>query len=257
MSIAIYNNLMKVLSQRKSEMIRPIMAKVQELKNLNYHPEHAIKLLTDAGNKLDIVEAAVKMVYDGILNDHRPPTSYEDIKPLIEATLCSEHPKDIMKVLTAKTYCGQIISISDAQELQLEQVIAAAQNYRSAAILEDLHEALQPYVEDMIIHANMLSKKNIKVEASSLAEREALDKYFDWFGIWPPETQKAVVKTSENKPKGKIITAQVLEDGSEWYFCPKDQYEINVENSCKEAQCPFFEEKKTASGHVKKCYFTK
>lgn len=236
-------------------MIRPIMAKVHELKTLNYHPEETIKLLVDAGNKLELVEAAVEIVYSGSINDRRPPKDYDDVRPLINATLCNVNPAEIVRVLTAKTYCGCIMPIEHAQQLDLERVIAACQEFGSDAILRDVHETLQPYVEEMIIHVNMLSKNHANVDTTTY-EKDILSKYFDFFGIWPPETQRGLIsKVTQTRSAGVVITAEEMDDGSEWFFCPKDQDEINVDNHCRNG-CPFFEEHKKKLGKaIKKCYF--
>lgn len=245
MSTVVYEQLMRVLSKRKQDMIRSVVAKVKEMQ-ADYNIEQIAHKLSLEGHNEDVIDAAIKVAFDGSIIDSKPPENYEDVRTIIEATLASEHPRKIVKALTSRTKIGQIIPSHMAEALNLEYLIAYAQNQKSKAVINEIHKDLKPFIENVLVNVALLSKeKTKKIAGLSDADREVHDLWFDMFGIWTPDTIKSYYKTaicSDN-----LILSSTYEDGKEYTYCPKDKTEITVDNVCKQS-CPFYRMIHTASG---------
>jgi hypothetical protein len=253
----VYEHYMQGLAKRKQDMIRPIVAKVKDLKAQDYDPEMVVNVLYNEGcHALPLIEAAINAVYVDALADHRPPRKYEDVKHIIEASLLTEHPKQIVTTLTARTNYGSIMPVAVADQLNLEQYIAYVQQRRDEPLIAELHKTLKPYVENTIINLQAEAENGKVVTASSEKESQTIDRWFEWFGLWPPTTQKAFAKNSYSG--GSIMHTENYEDG-EYTFCPMHKTEINVERVCRASSCAFYAEAKTASTGepVKICKFAK
>jgi len=237
-------------------MVRSVVAKVKELQ-VDYNAEQITHRLLTEGHNYDVVEAAIKVAFDSNLADERPPESYDDIRHIIQATLYSEPPRKVVKALTCTTSLGQIMPVSTADKLGLEACIAYIQSQRSEAVLEEIHKSLSPFVENMVINLSLAAQEeSLFTYASSELERQTWDQWYEWFGIWLPETQKAFTKKAATE--GNEIIAEVYEDGSEYTYCPKYDTEINVHSVCRASKCPFYNEIRTASGESHKfCKFKK
>jgi hypothetical protein len=259
MSNAIYERLMNDLAKRNQNMISAVVARARDLQAEGYDIEQIYTNLSTQGSNHDIIIAALKVITNEHLSDLRPPNRYADIEHIVESTIYSKDPKEIVKVLTAKTSFGQIMPQQHALDLKLEKHIAFCQNSESPAIMEELHKTLKPYLHNMIIHMNMLSQNKKIVKASTDFEQKVADKYLEWFGLWAPETQKAYKKTANtNDYDYSEISIVTDENGREQTYCPMYKAEINVDNVCA-SSCPFFKQIKVASinEESKRCYFKK
>jgi hypothetical protein len=225
-------------------MARPIVARAKELKILGYDVQQSAKILMEEDNNLDIIEYALYCAYDKNLSVERPPRSYLDIKLAIQATLYAENQKEIIKVLTANTVYGCIITQDDAAVLDLETTIHYCRRHRSDVIMNEIHETLKPYFENMI---KILGASKCEQQLSD-NEIDIIQKWCDWFGLWTKEMQ---LNASQHNPNcGSIIHIESYEQG-EYSYCHKYKTEINVNNICKFAACPFYDERY----NERKCYF--
>jgi len=255
MSQAVYNQFMKVLDRRNDEMTRPIVARAKELKILGYNVEQAASILSDEGNNLDLVEAALYSAYDYRLAEETVPRDYESIKNTVRATIYTESSQEIVKVLTGNTPYGSIMTAADAAALDLENNINYCKRTRSESVLNEIHAALKPFINNMIIELSLAAREEKIASAPSPFEEYIIDKWSNWFGLWSPTTQVGMSKIASEK--GTTINVEEYE-GGEYAYCPKYKTEINVDNVCKFAKCPFYKEIHVASREaVRKCHFTK
>ena len=232
-------------------MIRPVVARAKDLKANGYSLEQIASSLIQEGNNIDLVEAAIATAFDNRLSKELPPRNYNDIKHIVQATLLTQNPKDIIQILTAYTQYGQIMPVNDAEYFQLEELLAYAAHNRSAAVMGEIHETLSEYFNNVIENVTLAARME-KTASTNKREEYIIDKWFEWFGIWPPQIQQCLTTTASQP-----IISEEYEDG-EYTFCPKYKTEINVDNVCKSAGCPFYQEIKTASRQcIKKCKFSK
>lgn len=261
MSNEIYERLMSDLAKRKQNMISSVVARAKDLQADGNELEQIYELLSAQGVNHDIIVAALRVISDDHLSDLKPPDKFEDVRHILESTLYTQRVKDIISTLTAKTSFGQIMPLAHAQDLDLENNIEYARLTDSKAVMDEIIMALKPYIQNMIVHMNMLSQNKKTVEASTDLEQKIADRYMEWFGLWLPETQKAyrkkVTASYDDDESGSELDVICDESGREQTFCPMYKTEININNVC--GACPFYYEIKIAStGNVsKRCKFRK
>lgn len=233
--MSIYDNYMKVWAEKEKDMARPVVARVKDLKARNYSADDIAITLYNEGHNIDHIEAAIKSAF--VISDNNPPTSYEDVKHIIQASVLTEHPRELISVLTANTSYGRIIPQDHSTHYNLEQFIAHCQINRNDQMTDELHKLLKPYVENMIVNMESLAKNKIKT-ASNERESEIINKWIDWLGIWTPMMYNSV-RTN------KFASQKIIEekyDGESFTFCQKDKTEVSVDYGCIECECPFFQE---------------
>jgi hypothetical protein len=255
MSNAIYERLMNDLAKKEQNMLNSIIARIKTLKAEGNENEQVYAILANEGIGDEILKTSINAVEKGFVSGMKPPKKYADVKHIIQATLYIYDPKEIIKTLTSKTHFGQIMPQEHAENLGLEEILAYCQNSESKKVAEEIHEILKPYVENMITHMNMVAQNKKTIKASNDMEQKTIDRYFEWLGIWPSETQKAFNKTASFS--GNEIVEVENECGTTNTFCPMYKTEVNIGKIC--STCGFYEEIKVASGDgvSKHCRFSK
>lgn len=239
-------------------MINSVIARAKELQAEGYDYEYIYATLQAQRVDKNVIIAALKAISHEHTSEIKPPKQYDDIYHIIESTIYSQPPKEIIKVLTTVTSFGQIIPIEHSNTIDLEYLIHYCQNQENSSIIDELHETLKPYIQNMIEHLELLSRFDNKIQPNTPLEQKIIDRYIEWFGLWSPEMQASYREAlrKEEDFSSEIDIVYDYDDRGRT-FCPMYKTEINVSTICE--KCPFFLEIYDEENDeiIKKCKFRK
>jgi hypothetical protein len=149
----------------------------EKLKEENYSVGDASDILVAADYDLKIVDAAIKNVYSEEEEDEEEqkgvaafvvPTSYEDVKPLVEKSLVESSARDFMEKLARSAY-PIIPNLPDNKFESFIRVAARAKEDENALVI--LHKDLLPFIESAMYESvKIAEKKQSKANVSSTGD---------------------------------------------------------------------------------------
>lgn len=234
----------------------------------------AVDLLIGEGEKLSDVERVAQYILSQaedenivVASGNKIPTRYSDIKDTVEELVKDLSPKDFASAFASK---NSLMCLSDKKYENFEKLVWFAKKHpENINFMEEIHDKLQPYVDQAIQDSQLLaqeasntnnfkfkqaSKDIYKVKDGKNAYQVNLEnktctcnKYilcsYNLLKIPCEHILEASKKFSSNFSEDmigeKVVFAQRTGANSRYAWCDKENNEIMIENSCIKSNCPF------------------
>lgn len=156
-----WNNQLTAGTQRERQTV--LVRAAQTLRNSGYEQREALDMLLADHADVNAVEGAIEFVFADAKTENAKevaasvvvPTSYKDIKSVVENQLAEMGPNNFIGALCDSEY--PIIRTSKRGRESLVRLAESATSMRHA--MNSLHETLAPYFETVMLDSVLLADK--------------------------------------------------------------------------------------------------
>lgn len=212
----------------------------------------------------------------------RVPRHYADVKDKVEKIVLSMPSSDVIGLIVGNgrnRFSIGRMSKKETEDFSSLVRMAKAQRGENPMVINAIHSILESHIQNSIMDTEIKAKENISIEWSddgmtatasdehgnhrvSLKDDSCTcDRYvlggFKHLGLMCEHVLEANrIAAGENWGEmtgAKKVFAQSSNDGVRYAWCDRLDREIDISASCKDAECPFFQED---SGDFIRCGFT-
>jgi hypothetical protein len=242
-----------------------------------YNLEQAVDLLIGDGDSLEDINKIVEhLLYQEkeeeiktSSNNGKIPVKYADIKDDIASLLNKFKPEEFTSIFASK---NSLMSLSDKKYNDFNKLIWYAKKHpEDSQLLEEVHNYMQPYVEQAIQDSQILAKEakdnslfKFKKIANNLYKVKEKDNtyqvdlenktctcpryVFCGFNLLNLPCEH-IIEASRNFDKNftediignRTVYAKNYGNNVRYAWCARSNSEIVIEDSCINANCPFFQ----------------
>ena len=257
--------------------LEKVASKMNTRLSQGFSVEEAVDLLISEGEHLENVQKVAEYVYQELNKDDSvevktasSPVKYADVQDKIEELVKSLGGVEFVNVFASK---NSLMDLSSKKRDQLEKLIwYARQRPEDRRVMADVHQLVQPYVEEAIQDSQVLARNaeqkssfKFKKEAENIFRVKDDSKYYHVdiahktctcpryvlcsFNILNIPCEHLLVAAKEFDPNfkeevigTKKVYAQSYGNNQRFGWCDKLQSEIKIEQACVEANCPFMQQ---------------
>lgn len=275
---AIYNWSNHLVPNTKGQIER-IAQKLNQRLGEGFNVTEAIDLLLGEGEDLDTIQKVANLLEQDeeeetltVSSSRKIPVRYADIQDGVANLIKKLKPEEFTEIFASKS---SLMSLSEKKQDEFKELVWYAKRHpEDTGLQEELHNYLQPYVDQAIQDSQILAKeaqdsgayKFKKVASSNYRVKDAGNVYqvditaktctcpryilcgFNMLGL-PCEHILAASKQFDEKFDdeligNKTIYAQRYGNNVRYAWCNRANNEICIEQSCIASSCPFLKEDK-------------